>query len=220
VNAILLHPFCSEPKFIPRQRETWAFFRTNQYALAAAGIVVVHYPTPTDDPSSLYKALRWAWKTGETVVTVEQDILPSMFQVLALVGCTEKWCAGNYPVASKERERPSTYDVHRLILDRAPEHYTSCRVKNEDGTLRWVRRDETWADFSPTGLIKWSGRLTSGHPVWHTSSFGDDDLKMSDHLRSLGLRCHVHPGRAEHCHPYTDGDWLDVMLADANQVED
>jgi hypothetical protein len=139
--------------------------------------IVIDWPTVDDQDNAA--ALAWCWNRGQALCVLEQDVVPTLEDLVRLELCSRSGvcsqathCGGN-PLAG--------YDF---------------RIRQPDGSLRWGREGEEWADTFPLGC-------TVFHPdVMRRATVPVERWQQLDTALSmrLGLRAHIHWPAAEHNH--------------------
>lgn len=91
---LVLHVY-HPAKRLDDQAATWAFLSAVQ---ADLGVPVVHYPTEGAD--GYWRALELVWAYPGDIVTVEQDIVPTVDQIAELGDCPQGYCAFDFRLAN------------------------------------------------------------------------------------------------------------------------
>lgn len=172
---IILHLFVpTGPKRI-RQGPTWA---TLELLRRHGRHVVADWPTV--DELDNQAALNFFWNRNETLCVLEQDVAPTLEQLVQLEKCT---------AAAVCNQATRCGGDPRAVYD--------FRIRQRDGTLRWGREGEEWADLFPLGCTVFRPEAMRRLPIVPRVSWRELDTTLSLHL---GARVHVHWPAAAHYH--------------------
>jgi hypothetical protein len=211
--VILLYTYVNDPKYdaVRRRTEHWLWHHVDALT-KSLGLSIWEWRVKPGDDLAYYWGLRAAWEEHRGVITLEQDILPTLQHFLDLVACPEEVCAVDFPLPWRERERVIG---DTLFLGPPPPHLSNCRVKYEaEGrTQRFVTDVDEHADWWPLGLTKFSAETTKAvdfpnEPIgWQNL-----DTLLSDHVRERERHAHVHRPKAEHLRHSTEGNFRRIDL--------
>lgn len=171
---IVLHLFVPGKKTI-RQGATWR--RLEQLRRHGRHVVV---DWPTVDVMDNAAAIAWCWNRGHDVCVVEQDVEPTLEQLVELERC---------------RMSSVCTLATRRAGDVADEY--DFRIRASDGELRWGCDRDRWADLVPLGCTVFRAAVMA------RVSVPREPWQQLDTMLSLelGVRAHVHwPPAAHHHH--------------------
>lgn len=172
---IILHLFVpTGPKRI-RQGPTWAVL--DQLRRHGRHVVV---DWPTSDPLDNAAALQFFWNRGKALCVLEQDVAPTLEQLVALERCT---------TADICNQATHCGGAAQLGYD--------FRVRREDSSLRWGAAGDEWADAWPLGCTVFRPAAMRRIPAVPAKPWNELDTTLSF---ALGGRAHVHWPAAAHNH--------------------
>jgi len=210
--VLLVHPY--RPDADPRTVPTWTVLRRLGPPWQGR---ILHICSP--NPSDYDAALRQWWGRDD-LVTVQQDIEPSVGVLGALGRCPHPLCAVAYPIPHLPDPTAATLAIpgrsappgmtwaHRVVDDPA----------DPEGRQRWIDAGEEWADLVDLGCARMRrGVQESVPPDWGpvpATVLGDPPLGdlLSRYLYGRGIGpWHIHwPAIPHHhgcaCHPARRGD--------------
>lgn len=149
-------------------------------------MTLTHWPTPSEEPHAYEGALRSEWGYGDDVAIVEGDKVPTVGMIRHMIGCPRELCAQAYRI----------YPVTTGMLRTEYAH----RVRAEDGSIRWLAEGDTEAVSVGFGIVRFRASVTARTPEWEPGIWNGLDTRVSDWLRRLGYRWHVHWPEAAHLH--------------------
>jgi hypothetical protein len=228
--VIVVRPWAASPDYARRQvraRDAWESYRGWFHGLKWT---TVEFPTPPGLSPAADKArdrywryLKTLWWLNEVIVLWEHDIVPNSFaQIRELAECPLPWCMVDSPLPSRPRDSYVWLNSERhgpVFVDLGAEP-GDCSFRVLDPTRkrgwRWGRLEETWADFSPTGLVKYDPTRL-GPPEWDEGPEPGIDDRMSRYFQLQGIRCHVHWPRCEHDHPADEQGSIEGLVQDGHR---
>jgi hypothetical protein len=211
--TIVVRPWSVAAEYRERQarsRDAFEAYRAQFHALKWS---VIEFPTPPGLSAEADRArdrywrfVKALWGLGEPLLFFEHDIVPLGFwQLTDLIDCPHPWCMVDFPLPS----RPHDSLVWMNSVERGPvlvdvggdEGDCSFRVLDPaaERGWRWGKLGEEWADYSPTGLVKYEPRRL-GPAEWDEGPEPGIDERMSRYFQRQRIRCHLHWPRAEHDH--------------------
>jgi hypothetical protein len=235
---IVMHPYSPEPSQAQRQEQTWAALARMEDSLP--GTRFVHVPCGDDD--AYEASLKRLWAQDDLVVVehdivptagmilsltgCREDVCAQQYRLHYANRTLEAlhWVRdrkGQIGQEGWERILGAGIDVDALVGqwdERTGEMRDGCweplchRVIEADGSVRWGRPEDQWADLVGLGLTRLSKRWMADHPPeWKAGRWSDLDGRISIWMHASGQRAHLHRPEARHMHPCRQGSWVGDM---------
>lgn len=166
-------------------------------------------PAHCTAPTTYWYGMRNLWGT-DTIVNIEQDIVPSEAHIESLINCPEpactipyrftdeSWSVGTWITPDPDNWMVDTYDAETLSRDNLARYNQPL-----PGNFQFYADPlPEYAEFSGIGLVKLGLRVQDAIDPYTrpTDGWSDIDRWLSQQMVKQGFRWHVHRGSVKHIH--------------------